>query len=164
MTVQLSTEDISADEHAREMTDYIAKGEKRAFALDNRGPIKLDEKGKLAADILQAYETYGFYVFENVIDDVELNELRSDVEEVLSRAPVTPEATEDSQGRPALGAEYTRYPFRFAKPLSDPLGGTDKNKGRHPVKMHNPVSAVLPANNLSTSTIYFNRRFYLQSQ
>lgn len=139
MTVQHTTEDVSADEHAREMADYIAKGEKRAYALNNRGPIKLDENGKLAADILQAYETYGFYVFENVIDDVELNELRSDVEEVLSRAPVTPEATEDSQGRPALGPEYTRYPFRFAKPLSDPLGGTDKNKGRHPVKMRNPV-------------------------
>ncbi|MEH6545433.1 MAG: phytanoyl-CoA dioxygenase family protein [Sneathiella sp.] len=139
MTVQHTTEDVSADEHAREMADYIATGEKRAYALDNRGPIKLDANGKLAADILQAYETYGFYVFENVIDDVELNELRSDVEEVLSRAPVTPDATEDSHGRPALGPEYTRYPFRFAKPLSDPLGGTAKNKGRHPVKMRNPV-------------------------
>ncbi|USG59651.1 phytanoyl-CoA dioxygenase family protein [Sneathiella marina] len=139
MTVQQTSETLSADEHAREMADYIAKGEKLAHGLENRGPIRLDENGKLAADILQAYETYGFYVFESVIDDKELEELRSDVEQVLSRAPVTPEATKDSQGRAALGPEYSRYPFRFAKPLSDPLGGTDKNKGRHPVKMRNPA-------------------------
>ena len=52
MTVQQTTEDLSADEHARQMAGYIAKGEKRAYALNNRGPIRLDEKGKLAADIL----------------------------------------------------------------------------------------------------------------
>jgi ectoine hydroxylase-related dioxygenase (phytanoyl-CoA dioxygenase family) len=139
MTVQQTTENLSADEHARQMADYIAKGEKRAYALSNRGPIRLDENGKLAADILQAYETYGFYVFENVIGDEELSELRAEVEQVLSRAPVSPDATKDNQGRAALGPEYTRYPYRFAKPLSDPLGGTDKNKGRHPVKMRNPA-------------------------
>lgn len=108
MTGQQTTENLSAEEHARQMADYIATGEKRAYALSNRGSIRLDEKGKLAADILQAYETYGFYVFENVIGEEELNELRADVEQVLSRAPVTPEATKDSQGRAALGPEYTR--------------------------------------------------------
>ena len=32
--------------------------------------------------------------------------------------------------------------FRFAAPLSDPVGGTTRNKGRHPVKMLEPVPAA----------------------
>jgi Phytanoyl-CoA dioxygenase (PhyH) len=130
---------LSADEHAKEMAQYVVTGEKLAYSLGNRGPIRLDREGKLEADILQAYEQQGFYVFENVVGDSELAELRADVENILSRAPVKPDAPLDSHGRPALGSEFERYPFRFAKPLSDPLGGTDKNKGRHPVKMLNPT-------------------------
>ena len=30
-------------------------------------------------------------------------------------------------------------PYRWAKPLSDPVGGTDKNNGRHPVEMLQPT-------------------------
>lgn len=130
---------ISAADHALLMEKYTREGEARAYALGNRGPIKLGPDGKLDKEILNAYREYGFYVFENVVDDTELHELREDVEHVLSRAPIEPEADLDASGRPALGPEFTRYPYRFAKPLSDPLGGTTKNKGRHPVKMLNPT-------------------------
>ena len=35
--------------------------------------------------------------------------------------------------------DFTRQPYRFAMPLSDPLGGTGKNKGRHPVQVVAPT-------------------------
>jgi ectoine hydroxylase-related dioxygenase (phytanoyl-CoA dioxygenase family) len=132
-------EQITAADHAHLMETYIREGEARAYSLGNRGPIRLGPDGKLAPEILDAYREHGFYVFENVVDENELRELREDVELVLSRAPVEPDAEFDAAGRPALGSEFTRYPYRFAKPLSDPLGGTTKNKGRHPVKMLNPT-------------------------
>lgn len=130
---------ITAADHASLMEQYTREGEARAYALGNRGPIRLGPDGKLAREILDAYREHGFYVFEDVVDGTELRELREDVDHVLSRAPVEPEAELDAAGRPALGPEFARYPYRFAKPLSDPLGGTSKNKGRHPVKMLNPT-------------------------
>lgn len=132
------TASLSAAEHAEAMSDYIRIGEARAYALGNRGPIKLGADGKLAADILEAYWKHGFYVFEKVVGADELAELRRDVDRVLEHAPVNPEADTDRNGRPSFGREFKKSPFRFAKPLSDPLGGTTKNKGRHPVKMLGP--------------------------
>ena len=127
---------LSAAEHANAMAQYFAAGTRRANALGNRGPIRMGVDGKLHHDILDAYWQYGFYVFEDVVDTVELAELRADVERMLDRAPVTPDAECDARGRPAFGTEFERPPYRYAKPLSDPLGGTSQNKGRHPVKMH----------------------------
>jgi Phytanoyl-CoA dioxygenase (PhyH) len=133
---------LSAAEHARAMAEYIAEGTRRAYALGNRGPIRMGSDGKLHRDILDDYWKLGFYVFEGVVDTDELAELRADVDRMLDCAPATPESEYDAKGRPAFGREFSRPPFRFAKPLSDPLGGTSKNKGRHPVKMH---EAVAPA-------------------
>lgn len=129
----------SAAEHVRAMAAYIAEGEARALALGNRGPIRLDAQGRLDRSILDAYWRTGFYVFEGVLADQEVNELRADVDRVLARAPIAPDAQVDAEGRPALGVDVTRPFYRFAKPLSDPLGGTAKNNGRHPVKMLEPT-------------------------
>lgn len=126
---------LTAEDHAAAMAAYIAAGEERAMALGNRGPIRLDADGKLHPDILASYWANGFYVFTNVVADEELSDLRADVERVLAHAPVAPDAELDCQGRPAFGREFKKAPYRFAKPLSDPLGGTSLNKGRHPVKM-----------------------------
>ena len=49
-------------------------------------------------------------------------ELRRDANEMLERAPVGPDAEVDAQGRPALGLDYARPPYLFAKPLADPWG------------------------------------------
>ena len=127
---------LSAAEHANEMADYFAAGTRRAYELGNRGPIRMGADGKLHPDILDAYWKQGFYVFEGVVDEVELAELRADVDRMLELAPVTPDAEHDANGQPAFGTEFARPPYRYAKPLSDPLGGTSQNKGRHPVKMH----------------------------
>ncbi len=142
MTMVETAAALTAAEHAKAMADYSREGEARAYALGNRGPIRLDRDGRLEASILDAYWTQGFYVFEGVVGTEELEELRADVERVLAGAPVAPDAEVDRQGRPALGRGILKPPFRFAKPLSDPLGGTDKNNGRHPVKMQEPTLAA----------------------
>jgi hypothetical protein len=127
---------LSKAEHAEAMKAYFAEGIERARTLDNRGPIRMGRDGKLHRDILDAYWELGFYVFEGVVGTQELTELRADVEWMLDHAPASPDARFDAAGRPAFGTDFVRPPYRFAKPLSDPLGGTTKNKGRHPVKMH----------------------------
>jgi len=133
---------IPAAEHATAMSGYSEHGMRRAFALGNRGPIRLSANGKLHEDILDAYREHGFYVFEGVVGAQELAELRADIDRVLDLAPAAPGSEVDAKGRPALGRDFARPSYRFARPLSDPLGGTSLNKGRHPVKMH---EAIAPA-------------------
>ncbi len=117
---------FTAQDHLKAMADYSRAGEARAQALGNRGPIRFGADGKLAQDILDSYWTNGFYVFEGVAGPEELAELRADVDAVLDRAPVEPGATVDRHGRPAFGEGVIKPPYRWAKPLSDPLGGTDR--------------------------------------
>ena len=57
---------------------------------------------------------------------------------MLERAPHTKDALVDTKGRGAIGTEFAHPVFNFAKPLSDPVGGTSKNQGRHHVKMEEP--------------------------
>ncbi len=129
------TPTLSTARHAGAMREYIARGTERAFELDNRGPIELDADGRLAGDILEKYWRYGFYVFEGVAVGDELDELRADIDRVLDGAPTEPKGQVDRHGRPAVGSEFERPSFSFQRPLSDPVGGTNRNKGRHPVKM-----------------------------
>ena len=69
--------DYGPDEDA--MVRYRAEGEKRAFALGNRGPIRFDAKGNLDPDILDAYLRCGFYVFKDVLaaDDAALSHIQA---------------------------------------------------------------------------------------
>ena len=130
----------TAGEHAEGMARYMRAGEARAAELGNRGPVRL-EGGKLADEILDAYWEHGFYVLEGVVGASELEELRTDMADVLARAPVARGAEVDSQGRPALGPEFKKPMFTFIKPLSDPVGGTNLVGGRHPTKMVEPQPA-----------------------
>lgn len=130
---------LTAADHLRAMSDYGRAGEARARALGNRGPIRFDKDGRLDRSIVESYWKHGFYVLEGVIGPEELEELRADVDAVLSRAPVAPDAALDRSGRPALGEGIIKPPYKFARPLSDPVGGTDKNNGRHPVAMLQPI-------------------------
>ena len=63
-------------EYAGEMESYILRGEKKALELENRGPIKFDENGKLCPKIRKSYSDNGFYIFENVINPDELNDIK----------------------------------------------------------------------------------------
>ncbi len=133
--------DPTAHEHHDAIRAYLVDGKMRALQLPNRGPITFDETGAISKEILDAYWRYGFYVFTGVIDEPELEELRADVERVLDGAPTSKDDELDRHGRQAIGHEFRRPSFSFSRPLSDPLGGTDRNHGRHPVKMAEPTPA-----------------------
>lgn len=128
----------SSKEHAQSMENYLRAGEKLAMGFNNRGPIKRDGRGKLDPSIVRAFNEYGFYIFENVVNESELSELRADASNMIERAPEKPGSALDSKGRPALGRNFAREPYTFIKPLSDPWGGTELLNGRHPSKMIEP--------------------------
>lgn len=127
--------DVDYGDDQSAMEAYRAEGTARALAMDNRGPLRLDADGRLAPDILDAYSRHGFYVFEKVLGEDELADLERDLHDMLERAPSTNESKVDALGRPALGADCEARTVSMVKPLSDPYGGTDANRGRHPVKM-----------------------------
>jgi len=129
---------VSYGPDADAMARYCADGTARALAMDNRGPIRLDADGKLEPAILESYARHGFYVFEGVLGAEERADLERDLADLLDRAPVTKDAETDRHGRPSFVAGQKSRRLRWVKPLSDPLGGTDRNYGRHPSKMTEP--------------------------
>ena len=76
----------TASQHAEVMNDYMKEGVRQANSLGNRGPIRYDSEGNLHRDILDSYWEHGFYIFEKVILDRELKELRADIERVRKEA------------------------------------------------------------------------------
>jgi Phytanoyl-CoA dioxygenase (PhyH) len=138
MSLATAAEPLSPRDHERAMRDYGRRAEARAYALGNRGPIRTGADGRLLPEILDSYWTHGFYVFQGVVGRAELGELRAEIDAVLSRAPVAPDATVDQLGRAARAHGILKPPYRWARPLSDPVGGTDANNGRHPAAMLQP--------------------------
>jgi len=125
--------------HEQAMAEYLRDGERRALELGNRGSIRFNADGSLAADILEAYWRCGFYVFTGVLGTEELGDLENDVADMWASVPASKGSAVDAQGRPALGADCEAPTVQWARPLSDPLGGTDKANGRHPAKMIEPA-------------------------
>jgi len=124
-----------------EMQAYLRAGERRAAELGNRGPIRFTAAGDLQPEIVEAYWRCGFYVFENVLKPEELSDIERDLHDILQRLPVEKGAPVDARGRPALGADCQGPNLLWARPLSDPFGGTTLANGRHPVKMFEPKAA-----------------------
>ncbi len=79
-------------ERAAGMAAYQEEGQRLATEIGNRGRIRLTDDGRLHPDILAAHWRQGFYVFEGLIDGDKLAELRRDANEMLERAPVSPDA------------------------------------------------------------------------
>ncbi|MFV0258386.1 MAG: phytanoyl-CoA dioxygenase family protein [Acidimicrobiales bacterium] len=121
------------------MVAYRDRGTRRALELDNRGPLLVDADGGIDPAILDAYDRHGFYVFEAVLSDGELDDIETDVAMLLDRLPTGIDATVDHLGRPALGAGLQGRNLSWVRPLSDPLGGTGASHGRHPAKMTEPI-------------------------
>lgn len=138
--VKIPKTDYGTEEAA--MRAYLSQGEKAAFALGNRGPIRFTADGKLHPDILEAYWRCGFYVFEGVLKADELADIEADLKDILDRLPAEKGAALDAKGRPALGADREAPTLFWSKPLADPFGGTDAAGGRHPVKMFEPKAAA----------------------
>ncbi len=134
-----------------EIDDYCARGAERALALNNRGPLEFDRQGYVKSDIIRIYREIGFYIFEQPIKPVELEEMRTEFNAVLARAPTHAKSSVDANGDPAIGLDFKFPPFKFAKPLSDPYGGTDAANGRYETKMSEPI----PAEDAPNETIFF---------
>ncbi len=122
-----------------EMQNYLKAGEERALNLDNRGPIKFNKDGSLLKEILYSYSKNGFYIFEKVFSDDELNDWEEDYLNILDRFPVSRTSKIDKKGRPAIAINCKANILYWSKPLADPFGGTDLANGRHPVKMIEPT-------------------------
>lgn len=127
---------------AEAMHSYLTEGERSAYALDNRGPIRFDEEGNLAADILSAYSKYGFYIFENVLAEDELQDIKEDLDQIRASYPAEPNGKLTKDGKPALGADCVGPNLVWSKPLGDPLGGTELANGRHQVKLFEPEASA----------------------
>ena len=63
----------------------------------------------------------------------------ADLQVIRQNLPIHKDAQIDASGRPALGIDSIGPCLVWAKPLSDPLGGTTLSGGRHSVKMEEPV-------------------------
>ena len=113
------------------LATYLEEGTERAMTLGNRGPLRFTEDGAIHPDIIDAYWRFGFYVLENVLDEAEGAQLRSDFADLEDRVPAGTESETDHLGRPSIKEDYPTARFQFAKPLSDPMG----NSGRYQVKM-----------------------------
>lgn len=120
------------------MQAYLREGERRAYALGNRGPIRFTADGKVHPDILAAYWRCGFYVFEGVLEPEELADIEADFRDILDRLPAERGSPVDARGRPALAVGCEAPTLFWSKPLGDPFGGTSLANGRHPVKMFEP--------------------------
>ena len=125
---------------AAAMRNYLLRGQRDAIALPNRGPLRFDEKGVLEQAIRDAYSTYGFYIFENVIGAEELDDIERDLNAMRARFPTEPGSKLAADGGPALDADIAGLGLLWAKPLTDPFGGTELLNGRHQVKMHEPTA------------------------
>tara|TARA_B110000285_G_scaffold66038_1_gene75923 strand:- start:1320 stop:2495 length:1176 start_codon:yes stop_codon:yes gene_type:complete len=123
------------------MREYLLAGHHHALDLDNRGPIKFDENGKLASHVVDAYNKYGFYVFTDVLKQDELEDIAQDLEQMKKRLPAGPDEKITADGSPALGADCTAPNLIWSKPLGDPLGGSTLANGRHQVKLYEPKAA-----------------------
>jgi len=123
------------------MKVYLIEGQAKALALPNRGPLKFNVDGTVSQDILNAYSEFGFYIFENVLSEEELGDVKDDLATMRENFPTHMGAETDRHGRPALGADNKAPTLQWAKPLSDPLGGTQIFNGRHQVKLFEPKAA-----------------------
>ena len=134
--------DLDAANEQAAMETYMREGEERAYALGNRGPIRLDEDGRLHPDIVESYWRHGFYVFEDVLQQDELSEIEADIKDILDRLPSEQGSAVDHKGRPALTHDLEAPMLFWSKPLGDPWGGTEIANGRHPIKMPEPTAAA----------------------
>ncbi|MEE2736125.1 MAG: phytanoyl-CoA dioxygenase family protein [Pseudomonadota bacterium] len=148
--MEVKTPVLTAQEHALGLKQYFDEGANRAQEIGNRGPLKLNKNGELEREILEAFEREGFYVFEGVVEPLELGDLRVEIDSLLERAPTGRYSRVDKFGRPAFGEGFKRGTYTFIKPLSDPWGGTDLLGGRHPVQMTQP----LPSDDAPKETVH----------
>lgn len=140
MNTSITDQSNTASEDAA-MQVYMKEGERRAYELGNRGPIRFNSDGSLHKDITEAYWRCGFYIFEGVLRAEELADIEADLFDIMERLPSEKGSPVDAKGRPALGLGCEAPTLFWSKPLGDPFGGTAEANGRHPVRMPVPQAA-----------------------
>lgn len=128
-------------DEAEAVKSYLIDGQTKAMSLPNRGPLRFDANGSVQPDILSAYSQFGFYILEGVLSEDELDDIKTDLATMRDNFPVHMDSKTDKHGRPALGADNKAPTLQWAKPLSDPLGGSQIFNGRHQVKLFEPKAA-----------------------
>ncbi len=104
---------MQADFSAEEWDEFCEDGRRRALELGNRGPMRWDNEGRLAADIVDAYRRNGFYVFTGVLSPDEAALLEAEFDQILDNAPAEKDGDVDRHGRPVRYAGY--YSMSTAK-------------------------------------------------
>lgn len=102
----MTTVETQAELTDQQWSEYLERGRARAEELGNRGPIRFDDDGRLARDILDAYNRVGFYVFTDVLSADEVAELEAEFDELIDNAPVERDGAVDAQGRPVRHPGY----------------------------------------------------------
>ncbi|MEE2783873.1 MAG: phytanoyl-CoA dioxygenase family protein [Pseudomonadota bacterium] len=105
---------MSNDPYDKEWEEYRERGLARAKELGSRGPARYDENG-LAPDIVEAFQEHGFYTFENMVSQTEVDELVQELDAILDNAPTRDGGATDEFGRPCQFPEY----FKLARPLNE---------------------------------------------
>ena len=99
-----------------DLEKYMAEGAFRARELDNRGPVRRTSSGSIDPTILDSYWRHGFYIFESIFGEEELNDLASDIAESTNVASEHPDVVEQlisllkryiDQGRSTPGRPQT---------------------------------------------------------
>ena len=88
---------ISVDTKNYAANYFVIATGSEATSLKN---IEFDEKGDLSKEIREAYSKNGFYIFENVIDPNELEDIKKDLEQLRENFPTGPETTLDETASP----------------------------------------------------------------
>jgi hypothetical protein len=91
---------------AAAVREYLIEGQKRALALPNRGPLRFKDNGDIHSDILEAYSTYGFYIFENALRSEELKDLENDLEAMRDNFPTEMGRSYRCKGSASPGGGY----------------------------------------------------------
>ena len=113
---------VRVEEDLRDWLEYSEEGSKRALALGNRGPVKLDDNGNLDPLIIEAYQRTGFYVFTDVLSDEEIGELAFEFDALLDNAPTSRKGLHDKHG------ELVKFPGYYSLSYSSEDNPFDQKK------------------------------------
>ena len=130
------------EKDTRDWSEYSRDGYRKAMALGNRGPIELDDSGKLIPSILEAYQRTGFYVFTGVLDNGEVRELEGEFQDILDNAPTAQEGRVDRDGHPVKFPGYYSLSYSSSDLFSAKNSHKNATKGEatvglvsHPLMM-----------------------------
>lgn len=118
---------MQADFSPEEWDEFCEDGRRRALALGLRGPMRWDDEGRLAGDIVDAYRRNGFYVFTGVLAPDEVALLEAEFDQVLDNAPAVKDGEVDRHGRAVA------FPGYYSMSSAKLFGRSGEEAGEQPV-------------------------------